>query len=51
VLLLREVVRWAKTLGADEVHRLSEFCDLAPSKIEKAVAGTERRDEIVARIR
>jgi hypothetical protein len=51
ILLLREVLRWAKTLGADEIHRLADCCDLSPSKIENALAGAERRDEIVVRIR
>lgn len=51
VLLLREIVRWAKTLGADEVHRLSDFCDLSPSKIEKSLAGGEKREEVIVRIR
>ena len=51
ILLLRDVVRWAKTLGADEVHRLSEFCDLAPSKIERGISGSEKREDIIVRIR
>jgi hypothetical protein len=50
VLLLREILRWAKTLGADEVYRLNEFCDVMPSVIEK-LPGGERRDEIIVRIR
>jgi len=50
LLLLREIVRWAKMLGADEVHRLNEFCDLAPSMLDK-ITGSERREEIIVRIR
>ena len=51
VQLLREIVRWAKTLGADEIHRLSEFCDLAPSAIVRGISGSEKREEIIVRIR
>jgi hypothetical protein len=50
LLLLREIVRWAKTLGADEVQRLSENCDVMPSVIAK-LPGGERRDEIIVRVR
>lgn len=51
VLLLREVVRWSKTLAAEEIRGLSDFCDLSPSEILREVSSSERRDEIVVRIR
>jgi hypothetical protein len=51
VLLLREVVRWAKTLGAEEVNGLTDFCDLSPTALIHDLAGSERREEIVVKIR
>jgi hypothetical protein len=51
VLLLREVVRWAKTLGAEEVGGLTDFCDLSPSALLHELAGSEKREEIVVRIK
>jgi hypothetical protein len=51
VLLLREVVRWAKTLGAGEVGGLTDFCDLSPTALIHDLAGSEKREEIVVKIR
>lgn len=51
VRLVREIVRWAKTLGAEEVRGLTDFCDLNPSQLLHDVGGSERRDELFVRIR
>lgn len=51
VLLIREIVRWSKTLGAEEIRGLTDFCDLSPTQLLHEVSSSERRDEIVVRIR
>lgn len=51
VRLLREIVRWSKTLAAEEIRGLSDFCDLSPSALLQQISSSERRDEIVVRIR
>lgn len=51
VRLMREIVRWAKTLGAEEMRGLTDFCDLNPSELLRHIGGSERRDELFVRIR
>lgn len=51
VLLMREIVRWAKMLNAEEVRGLTDFCDLNPSELLREVSSSERREELVVRIR
>lgn len=41
IALVREIVRWARTLGATEVRDVHRHCDLPPSDIEKKASGED----------
>jgi hypothetical protein len=50
IALVREIVRWAKTMGASEVRDLQIHCDISPGRLQHLVSG-ERRDEIFVKLK
>lgn len=50
VALIREIVRWAKTMGASEVRNVQVHCDIPPGRLQHS-AGGDRRDEIFIRLK
>lgn len=49
--LVREIVRWAKTMGASEVRHLSDHADIPPGRLKEAITGAEYRQEVVVKIK
>lgn len=49
VHLIREIVRWGKTLGASEVRNIQAHCDVPPGRIRHHVQG-ETRSEVFLRL-
>jgi hypothetical protein len=51
IRLFREIVRWAKGLGATEVRNCQAHSDVPPGRIREQITGGDRREEIFIRLK